>query len=67
MSDRVKTLLRNGTLQEIRNKEFTLKLTTALVTVLMLGFLAGLTTSKILAEAATSAPLITQKTKIYHK
>ncbi len=55
MCNRVKTLLRNGNLQEKRNKEFTLKLTTALIVVFVFGYLTGLSTFKIMSEPPTYA------------
>lgn len=55
ISTRAKTLLQKGNLQEQRNKEFTLQLTTSLLLVLASGFLAGFISCKSLADPLSNA------------
>lgn len=55
--NKAKTLLRDGNLQEQRNKDFTLRLTTSFMLVLLAGFLSGLISYKVLADPASSATL----------
>lgn len=54
MINRAKTLLRDGNLQEQRNKDFTLRLTTSLLLVLTAGFLSGFISCKVLADPLSS-------------
>jgi len=61
ISDRAKTLLQKGNLQEQRNKEFILQLITSLMLVLLAGFLAGFISGKILTESVNHQGEIIQK------
>lgn len=53
MSHQINNLLRKGNLQEQRNKDFSLKIATILLLVLVTGFLTGIITYKVIAEPAS--------------
>jgi len=52
--NRARALLQKGNLQEQRNKDFTLRLTTSLLLVLIAGFLSGFISCKVIADPLSS-------------